>query len=84
MGKFAPMEILREETSRAVMGALLIYDLRNPDSPANPKNKLPGNNPIHLTTHGSFHGGIWRGAYQFDTIGTLAAAGMDAGAGKSS
>lgn len=55
------------------MAALLIYDLRNPDSPANPKNKLPGNNPIHLTTHGSFHGGIWRGAYQFDTIGTLAA-----------
>jgi hypothetical protein len=36
MGKFAPMEILREETSRAVMSALLIYDLRNPDSTANP------------------------------------------------
>jgi hypothetical protein len=34
---------------------------------------LPGDNPIHLFMHGSFHGGIWRGAYKFDTIGTVAA-----------
>ena len=72
MGSFGPMEILREETSRAVMGALLIYDLRNPASHANPSVKLPGgNNPIHLMRHAAFHGGIWRGAYKFDTIGTV-------------
>ena len=66
------MEILREETSRAVMGALLIYDLRNPSSHANPATKLPGGgNPIHIFRHCSFHGGIWRGAYKFDTIGTV-------------
>jgi hypothetical protein len=72
MGSFEPMEILREETSRAVMGALLIYDLRNSSSHANPATKLPdGGNPIHLFRHCAFHGGIWRGAYKFDTIGTV-------------
>ena len=72
MGSFEPMEILREETSRAVMGALLIYDLFNPSSHANPATKLPhGGNPIHLFRHCSFHGGLWRGAYKFDTIGTV-------------
>ena len=73
MGKFEPMEILREETSRAVMGALLIHDLRNPKAMANPKNKLHGNNPIHLMMENCFHGGIWRLAYKFDTIGSIAA-----------
>lgn len=72
MGRFTPMEIMREETSRAVMAALLIHDIRNPEAVANPKNKLPDNNPIHLMMSGSFHGGIWRGAYKFDTIGTVA------------
>ena len=72
MGSFEPMEILREETSRAVMGALLIYDMRSPTSHANPATKLPGGgNPIHLMQHAAFHGGIWRGAYKFDTIGTV-------------
>merc|ERR1719377_85285 len=36
MHYFRPMEIFNQETSNAVMGALLINDLRNPNSAANP------------------------------------------------
>lgn len=57
MGKFDPMEILREETSRAVMGALLIHDLRNPKAMANPKNEMHEGNPIHMVCLS--HCGLW-------------------------
>jgi len=68
---FKPMEVMYQETSSAVMLALLINDLRNLNSVANPKNKL--DNPFQLFQSGSFHGGVWRCAYKCDAIGVTAA-----------
>lgn len=65
---FKPMEVFQQETSNAVMGALLLADVRDPATPANPS--LPVKNPLQLFSHGSFHGGVWRMAYTVDSIGT--------------
>jgi len=43
------------------MAALLVHDLRNPDSPANPSTELI--NPMDLFARGANHGGLWRTAY---------------------
>ena len=71
MHHFAPMEVMYQETSNAVMGALLIHDTQNRDAPANPKSKRGRalRNPMELFTHGSFHGGVWRCAYRIGDIG---------------
>jgi hypothetical protein len=68
---FRPMEIMYQETSNAVMGALLIHDVLNPDSTANPTKPL--RNPLELFAFGAFHGGIWRCAYKINSIGEMAA-----------
>ena len=49
---------LSQETSHAVMTALLINDLRDKKSVANPNTKL--RNPLELFASGGFHGGVWR------------------------
>merc|ERR1719240_910400 len=72
MHYFRPMEIFNQETSNAVMGALLINDLRNPNSAASPDTVLA--NPMQLFTGTSFHGGAWRTGYKFGTIGVSAGA----------
>ena len=54
-----------QETSLAVMGALLIYDISSPDSMANPANKLP--NPMALMSCNAFHGGAMRCLYMYTT-----------------
>ena len=59
---FPPLEVMFQETSNAVMGALLIHDIRNEDAASHPSYELE--NPLQLFQHGSFHGGIWRSAYQ--------------------
>jgi len=71
MHLFRPMEIMYQETSNAVMAALLLFDVLEPKSPANPRNKM--DHPLCLFSHGSFHGGIWRGAYKIDSIGVISA-----------
>jgi len=68
---FRPMEIFQQETSNAVMGALLIHDVRNPDSASNPKGKSKLTNPLELFSRTSFHGGVWRCAYKIGTIGEV-------------
>lgn len=68
---FKPLEVFQQETSNAVMAAMLIHDIRNPNVPSNPKNKI--RNPLELFTYGSLHGGIWRMAYKIDSIGEPAA-----------
>jgi hypothetical protein len=68
---FPPMEVSYQEISNAVMGALLIHDICNPDSKAQPKTDI--GNPINLFKFGAFHGGIWRGAYKIGSIGEVAA-----------
>jgi len=67
MPYFKPFEIFAPETSNAVMSALLFYDLNDPKSSGNPKVSLA--NPNQLFSYGSFHGGLWRCAYEVDSIG---------------
>jgi hypothetical protein len=47
-------QVFHQDTSNAVMAALLIHDIRNDKAAANPANKL--RNPLELFTYGSFHG----------------------------
>merc|ERR1719375_151621 len=72
MHHMQPMEVFYQETSGAVMGALLVNDLRNENSAANPETPLK--NPMQLFAATSFHGGAWRTGYTFGTIGVPAGA----------
>jgi hypothetical protein len=67
MPYFKPYEIFAPETSNAVMSAILFADLNNPKSSGNPLTSIK--NPNQLFSHGSFHGGNWRCAYEVDSIG---------------
>lgn len=67
MPYFEPYEIFAPETSNAVMSAILFSDLNDTKSAANPKTKL--SNPQQLFSYNSFHGGLWRAAYEVDSIG---------------
>jgi hypothetical protein len=67
MPYFTPYEIFAPETSNAVMSAILFHDLNEPSSSGNPKTKL--SNPNQLFSFGSFHGGLWRCAYEINSIG---------------
>lgn len=69
MPYFKPLEIFQQETSNAVMSALLINDVRNENSVANPK--IPLSNPLELFKDNSFHGGIWRCGYTVGSIGAV-------------
>lgn len=71
MPAFKPMEVFEQQTSNAVMAALLINDLRDPNAAANPKIKLK--NPLELFSKNGFHGGVWRCGYKFGTVGEVAA-----------
>lgn len=70
MRYFKPMEVSYQETSNAVMGALLIHDMSSPKSKALPANKLQ--NPVDLFKGGAFHGGVWRSGYKIGSIGETA------------
>jgi len=70
MSSFRPMEITYQETSNTVMAALLIRDIRDPTSAANPKTPL--HNPLSLFTENAFHGGMWRGGWKFSSVGAPA------------
>ena len=69
MHHFKPMEVMYQGTSNAVMGALLIHDIQNENSHANPRTKLQ--NPMELFRYGSFHGGIWRTGYALDSTSVV-------------
>ena len=68
---FQPMEVMYQETSNAVMGALLIHDTQNPAAAANPASAAGRAlaNPMALFSVGGFHGGVWRCAYRINDIG---------------
>lgn len=55
------VEAFKPATTNAIMAALWIHDLRNPESVANPEVKLE--HPLELMMHGANHGGLWRVAY---------------------
>ena len=67
MPYFRPFEIFAPETSNAVMSAILLYDINDATSSGNPKSPL--SNPNQLFSFGAFHGGLWRCAYEVDSIG---------------
>jgi len=69
MPYFKPIEIFQQETSNAVMGALLIHDIRNKNSISNPTVKL--DNPLELFRDNSFHGGVWRCGYTVGSVGEI-------------
>ena len=55
------VESFNPETTNALMAALWIHDLRNPESVANPETAL--DHPLELMMSGANHGGLWRVAY---------------------
>jgi hypothetical protein len=67
MPYFKPYEIFAPETSNAVMSTLLIYDINDPTSISHPKTTI--SNPNQLFSYNAFHGGVWRCAYEIDSIG---------------
>lgn len=73
-GRFG-LEIFEPDTSNAIMAALLVHDLRNPASTANPG--IPIAHPMQLFVDGSAHGGMWRSEYAARSVlGLAAVAGM--------
>jgi len=64
---FKPMEIMYQETSNAVMAALLIHDVRNPRGPSQPTVAL--DNPLQRFAYEGFHGGNWRAAFYWNSMG---------------
>lgn len=73
-GRFG-VEVFEPATSTALMAAMLVHDLRNPQSSANPQTPLA--NPMDLFVVGANHGGLWRSAYApRSVLGIAAVLGM--------
>lgn len=51
-------EVFEPDTSNALMAALLVHDLRNAKSSANPDVQL--DHPLELLSDGAAHAGLWR------------------------
>jgi len=68
-------EVFKQETTNAVMAALLMHDVLNAASPKNPKNRKQFgiDNTLELFGTQSVHGGLWRCAYKVDSIGEVSA-----------
>ena len=73
-GRFG-VEVFEPATSTALMAAMLVHDLRNPKSAAQPQTQLA--NPMDLFVIGANHGGLWRSAYApRSVLGIAAVLGM--------
>ena len=68
-------EIFKQETTNAVMAALLMHDTLNPDTPKNPANrkKYDIDNSLELFRTQGVHGGLWRSPYKVDSLGEVCA-----------
>ena len=64
------VEIFEPPTSRAVMAALLVHDIRNPAAAANPTSEM--DHPYDLFAEGAVHGGLWRLGYEPRSVLPLA------------
>ena len=60
------VEIFEPATTRVLMAALLVHDLRAPEAAANPQVALE--HPYELFVQGAIHGGIWRLPYEARSI----------------
>jgi len=56
------IQTLSPRTSRSLMAALLVHDLRNPSALAN--GATPLTHPDELFADAAVHGGLWRAAYE--------------------
>ena len=64
------IEIFGGATSRALMSALLVHDLRNTKASSYPQTHL--DHPYELFTEGAAHGGLWRIPYEPRSVLPLA------------
>jgi hypothetical protein len=67
------VEVFEPATSNALMAALLVHDLRNPDAPGHPDTEL--SHPLELFSRQAGHGGMWRNPFSPRSVLTLAALG---------
>lgn len=65
------VEVFEPETSRALMAALLVHDLRAPGAAARPETDL--DHPYDLFVDAAAHGGMWSAAYAPRSVLPLAA-----------
>lgn len=70
---FFKFEIFKEDTTKAIMAAVMIRDVLDENSPKNPKNRPAGSNTLELFKTESVHGGLWRSGYKLDTLGEISA-----------
>ena len=68
-GKFG-VEVFDPSTSNTLMAAMLVHDLRNPKSPAQPATVLE--HPHELFWSGAIHGGLWRNPFAARSVLGLA------------
>ena len=68
-------ELFKQETTNAVMAAMLMHDTLNPAGPKNPKNrkKFGVDNSLELFRTQAVHGGLWRSPYKVDSLGEVSA-----------
>jgi hypothetical protein len=55
------IEVFEPDTTNALMAAMWVHDLRNPQAAAHPAVPLP--HPLQLLAEGALHGGLWRAPY---------------------
>lgn len=63
-------EIFKQETTTAVMAAILVHDVLNPKGPKQPSKDR---NPLELFASEAVHGGLWRSPFAVDSIGEVSA-----------
>ena len=68
MQSFPPLVAYDPGTACDMMAAILLWDLTDSKSLASPKN--PGNHPTDLLAENACHGGIWRCAYDMESVNT--------------
>lgn len=65
------VEIFEPATTNALMAALWVHDLRNPEALSNPS--VPLRHPLELIMQGANHGGMWRIPYLVRSVLPFAA-----------
>lgn len=73
MPYFKPYEIFQQDTTNALMAAVLAANITLPDSKSNPANREKNQivNVLELFKFNSVHGGMWRAGYKADSIGEM-------------
>ena len=68
-------EIFKQETTNAVMAAMLMHDILDDEGPKNGKNRVQFkiDNTLELFSTQAVHGGLWRSPYKVDSLGEVSA-----------